>query len=347
MTKKKKQQMGMIITLCIVLCGLGIGYFLAAKKQQQKEDEAKESEITLYSLKEDDITTLHYKNGTADITFVKEDKSWKLKDDKAFPVNQSKVKNMVADVAKMTAKRLVAKDCDDMTDYELDSPQLVIELSTKSGDTKKLSYGLETAAAGGCYAYMDQEKDVYVVASNVTSDFEYTRNQLMKVPDAPDIDSDRVNVYQVKTAKGESFTAKKVTQKASDDSKDTSEDTKSWSIKKSSGKVTDYDYTAMDNAEAVLEDLSVSEGVCYQATTADKKKYGLLTPKDTITIKYDTVSAEDTSESEDTKKTHHVYTLLVGKENKSTGDFYVSIKGEKGIYLMSSDTIKTLVSELL
>lgn len=146
MTKKKKQQMGMIITLCIVLCGLGIGYFLAAKKQQQKEDEAKKSEITLYSLKEDDITTLHYKNGTADITFVKEDKSWKLKDDKAFSVNQS--------------------------------------------------------------------KDVYVVASNVTSDFEYTRNQLMKVPDAPDIDLDRVNVYQVKTAKGESFTAKKVTQKA-------------------------------------------------------------------------------------------------------------------------------------
>lgn len=345
MTKKKQRQLGTILLLLILLCGLGIGYLFAIRYQEKKEAADTESEITLYSVKESDITELSYQNSTAKLTLIKKGKTWHLKNDASFPVEQSRVETMLGDVAKMTAKRLVVKDCTDLSEYELEEPQLVVTIVTKDGEKRKLSYGLEAAAAGGCYAYMDDARDVYVIASNVTSDFAYTKNQLMELPDVPEIDSDNVNYYKVSTAQGESFTAKKKAAASKKKESDSDKEEAAWNISKSEGKVTEYDQNSMETILTVLEDLSMTEGVSYRASSEERKKYGLSSAAHTVTVKYDAV-IEETSDGEQ-KKERRQYTLYVGKENKSRGCYYVSVKGDSGIYLMDSDTIKSLLSDVL
>lgn len=351
MSKKKRQQFGTIFVLCGVLIVLGIGYLFASRYQSMKEEEESETEIELYSMKEDEVIRLHYTNGTADITLVKEDDVWKLESDKEFPVEQSKIETMVGDVAAVSASRLVTKDCQDLSEYELEEPKLVITLTDSDGKEQQISYGLETAAAGGCYAYTDDSKIVYVVPSNVTSDFEYTQNQLMELPDAPEIDEDRVTFYAVQTAKGEKFTAKSIeateddASEEQDESDEESEDETSvdWEITKSTGKVTDYDMNYMETILYTLTDLSAAEGVSYQASASELKKYGLVKPAYTLTVKYDIVKLEDSDEDTKEEKVSQTFKMYVGSGDTTKQYYYVSFEGEKGIYLMSAETVDTLI----
>lgn len=325
MTKKKKKQLYTILSLCLVLAALGIGYFFAARYEKSKEEAESDNEIELYSMEEEDIYKIHYTNQAADITLVKEDDVWKLEEDRDFPVDQSIVKTMVGDTASVSAKRLVTEDCDDLAEYELEEPVLTLTLEDKDGNERKIAYGLETAAAGGCYAYTEDSRVVYVVPSNVTSDFEYTRNQLMEVPDVPDIDEENLTAYSVKDAAGKSWRA-------------------------SEEDLEDISYS--------LSDISITEGVSYQASEKEREKYGLAKPAYTITVKYEVTQAEErsadsTSETDSTdevsetkKRSKETLKIMTGAKDDTEENYYVSIDGEEGIYLMPADVIDELVSEL-
>lgn len=61
MSKKKKQTMTIVI-LCVLLVAAGIGYYGAGvhqKKKAAKEAAQEDKEITLYSLKADDLVSVH------------------------------------------------------------------------------------------------------------------------------------------------------------------------------------------------------------------------------------------------------------------------------------------------
>ena len=175
---KKNRQLLTIIGLCVLLIALIIVFFVATKhKDNSEKKEEAENNIELYSIKESDIAELHFKNSTAELTFVKNKNKWVLKDDTKYSLDQSKVETLVSDVKNMSATSEVTSDCTDLSQYGLKEPALQVDITDKCGNKKTLTAGDESVA--GRYAYIDNDtKKVYMVESAFTSDFETTKKEL-------------------------------------------------------------------------------------------------------------------------------------------------------------------------
>ena len=167
---KKNRQLLTIIGLCVLLIALIIVFFVATKhKDNSEKKEEAENNIELYSIKESDIAELHFKNSTAELTFVKNKNKWVLKDDTKYSLDQSKVETLVSDVKKMSATSEVTSDCTDLSQYGLKEPALQVDITDKDGNKKTLTAGDESVAGEGRYAYIDNDtKKVYMVESAFT-----------------------------------------------------------------------------------------------------------------------------------------------------------------------------------
>lgn len=344
MSKKKKQTVT-ILVLCVVLLALGVAYIFASKYQKSKDEtETTDESTVLYQLKEDNITKLHFTNEKSDLTFVKDGEDWKLENDTEFPVDQTKLTTMVGDVASVTASQTITEDCTDLSEYELDAPVLSVEVTDKDGTVKTITYGMESAAAEGCYAYTEDTKKIYVVPSNVTSDFDFTQSQLMVVPDSPDISEEYVTSYAIDKKKGRDFTA------TYDKDNAKYKDIYGWDITKAYSQTVAGDQDGLQTVFSSLSSVEYTEGVVYNATEKELKQYGISTPNYRLHVKYYTVKSDDsadtttdTSEVAESDKEYHDFELLVGNMDDLQQNYYVQPSNDKGIYLVSVDTMNSLV----
>lgn len=348
---RKKRQLMTILVLAVVLAVTGIGYAVLSKQQadrekQKAEKEQKEEKITLYSMKADELTQIYFKNSSQEMTLKKDGERWKDSSDPDFPVNQEYVQEMMDEAGEMTASQLVVKDPEDLSVYTLDNPRYTIELTNQSGEKKRLVIGEESVAAGGCYAYVDQAGPVYVIASNLTDYFDYTRNEMMEMPEPPNITAEYVTGYELKTAKGKAFAAKYSETEAE------FSDVEGWDITKAYEKAVPGSKEALQTLFAGLKDLEPTEGVAYRSTPKLLKQYGLADPAYVLDIDYDTVEGEENEESAEGKpeesetpqtRTPHHYRISVGLQNDKEDHYFVSVDGSEGIYLMPVDTIDALV----
>lgn len=177
---RKNRQLLTIAGLCVLLIALVISFFAVTryKDKSEKEEEAANN-IELYSIKNADITSFHFKNSTSELTFVKKDSKWKLKDDEKYSLDQSEVKTLIDDIKEMSATSVVTSDCTDLSQYGLEEPTLKVDITDKNGDKKTLTVGDESVAGEGRYAYIDEDtKKIYMIASTFTSDFETTKKEL-------------------------------------------------------------------------------------------------------------------------------------------------------------------------
>lgn len=346
MAKKKKQWITIIVLLA-VLAASGIGYAFLSGKQAGKQDQdtADTQEISLYSVKAEEITKIRFVNSSQDMTLVKEEDIWKDSADPDFPVNQEYVETMIEEAGELTASQLVVENPDDLSQYELDQPPYTVEITDQSGTVKKLAIGMESVAAGGCYAYVDQADKVYVIASNITDHFDYTHGEMMVLPEAPDITAEYVTGYDLVAAKGESFAAQYRETKAE------YADVDGWDITRAYGTTVPGSGDSLQALFAGLTNMEPTEGVAYHATPKLLKQYGLADPAYTLDVEYYTVESEDpenpsaTAETqEEQKKTEHHYQICIGAQNDQEDQYYVSVDGADGIYLMPAETIDALVS---
>ena len=102
-----------IVILCVLLVAAGIGYYGAGvhqKKKAAKEAAQEDKEITLYSLKADDLVSVHVVSDKADMTYTKENGVWKDAKDNQYPIDQEKINDILDDVAEVKASKLVVTD---------------------------------------------------------------------------------------------------------------------------------------------------------------------------------------------------------------------------------------------
>lgn len=345
---KKKRQVITILILVLVLAASGVGYAVLSKQQtkrekQEAEKEQEAEEITLYSMKEEEITQIYFKNSSQEMTLKKDGERWKDSTDADFPVNQEYVQEMAEEAGTLTASQLVVKDPENLSEYTLDKPLYTIELTNQSGEKKRLVIGEESVAAGGCYAYVDQAGPVYVIASNLTDYFDYTRNEMMEIPDSPAITAEYVTGFELKPAKGKAFAAKYSETEAE------FSDVEGWDITKPYQKAVPGSKEALQTLFAGLTDLEPTEGVAYRSTPKLLQQYGLAEPQYVLDVDYDTVEGEEStdgsqeeSEASQTRTPHH-YRISIGSQNDKEDHYFVSIDGSDGIYLMPVETIDALV----
>lgn len=348
MSKKKRQSLT-ILVLCIILVCLGAGYFFASKYQKNKEEAEEESdeEVVLYSLEEDQITKIHYSNSKADLTLVKENDAWKLEENKDFPVDQSKIEAMVSAAASATAKRTVTENCSDLSEYKLEEPTLEIEITDKDGNQKMITYGMESIAAEGCYAYTDDKKKIYVVSSSITTDFDYSQNELMELPKIPEINTEYITSYSIENKKGADFKA------VYDKENSQFKNIYGWDITKPYSQIVAGDQDGLQTAFSSATTIEFTEGISYHASERELKQYGLKSPEYTLSMKYYTVksdSKEDEEEGDDTTaeiaeedKEYHDFKLLIGAQDDLQENYYVKLEDDPGIYLLSAELVQSIV----
>ena len=124
--RRKKRQTVTLLVLCLVLIAAGVGYYALIRHQaaQEKAQKAEESAKELFQLSSDDINKVEYQGEKSSLTFEKDGKTWKLSSDKNYPLNQDKIVDMVDETTGVAATKTVTTSSDELTQYDLDKPDL-------------------------------------------------------------------------------------------------------------------------------------------------------------------------------------------------------------------------------
>lgn len=332
MSKKTRQTVTMIV-LCILLIGLGVGYYGLIRyqaSQQKKENEAEESEgIEVYALDENSIRKIHFKSEKTNMTVVKTKNTWQKQGEKNFPLNQEKVTSMLDEVSAVTADRLVAENSEDLAQYQLEKPVLTIEIEDTKGNQKTLAIGEESVSGGGRYAYCDDSSKIYILPTTIFSSFDYTESQMMKIAELPEITPDYVTHLEIASQTGKDF---EVTY---DKKNSPFKDIYSWAISKPYSQQVAGDVDQLQTLFESYSSLSFTECVSYRGSSSELKKYGLDQPKYEVAVDYYKLKKK--------KKTKKTLCLLIGKQNNDKTAFYVQRRGHKGVYLMEKSAVEAMV----
>lgn len=360
--KKKTVKLVSAVVVLGVLCAAYEGVNFYVTSQEEKETEENDTSVDLVSLEADDITAVSFTADQNEVEFDKKDDSWTEKSDANFPVNQDTVDSAVKGVASLTADQEIS-DVEDMSQYDLDSPQNTITLTTADGDTT-LEVGMESSNNQYYVKKADDDNNVYLVSSTSIEPFMGTLYDFAESGTFPSVTS--ATITDVKVDKENSY---ELTQDA---------DNLFWNV--SDGKTTEKaDTTKAGTVTSAIGSLAYDKFVDYNCT--DDSKYGFDDPYAVITVKYteeeavesdedseestdaDTEesttdeTAADTSEdadasdedsSEDEQETQTVektLTIYVGDE---TGDDrYVKVDDSREVYTITKDSLTDILDSTM
>lgn len=160
-----------LVILIIALTVLCIFVRKDAKEQEAKEEaepvkkvEEMQREDVIDETKEDDITSITYKNQYGEFTLNKEESgNWYFDHDVYIRVDQYKVKNMLERVMKLEADDKVDSDMSQKENFGLDNPGMVISLSLMDGSKKTYNIGMLNEAKQGYYLNIEGQNEIYFI----------------------------------------------------------------------------------------------------------------------------------------------------------------------------------------
>ena len=342
--KKKTVKLVSAVVVLGVVSGAYVGVNSYVSSQEKKESEAEDTSVELTSLDMDNITSVAFTAGQDKVEFDKKDDTWSEKGDADFPVNQDTLNTAVGGVASLSAAQEIS-DVEDLSEYDLDSPQNEITLTTDDGDTV-LQIGMENDSTSQYYVRKsDDDKKVYLVDSSAVEPFMGTLYDFAESGTFPSVTSSTITEVKVDKEDGYELTQ--------------DPDNLFWNV--SDGKTSEKADT--DKAGTV--------------TSADDSKYGFDDPYAVITAKYteeetveddsedtsettnetntdsedessadsdakkDSSDTEDDSEEAETKTVEKEITICVGNETGS--DRYVKVDDSKEVYTITEDSLTDIL----
>lgn len=355
--KKKTVKLVSAVVVLGVVSGAYVGVNSYVSSQEKKESEAEDTSVELTSLDTDNITSVAFTAGQDKVEFDKKDDTWSEKGDADFPVDQDTLNTAVGGVASLSAAQEIS-DVEDLSEYDLDSPQNEITLTTDDGDTV-LQIGMENESTSQYYVRKsDGDKKVYLVDSSAVEPFMGTLYDFAESGTFPSVTSSTITEVKVDKEDGYELTQ--------------DPDNLFWNV--SDGKTSEKADT--DKAGTVISaigSLAYDSFVDYNCT--DDSKYGFDDPYAVITAKYteeeaveeddseeaedadsentDTTDADEASEDTDaegtdtdsedteTKTVEKEITIYVGDE---TGDDrYVKVDDSKEVYTITKDSLTDIL----
>ncbi len=162
---KKYKSMIVLLSVFVVVLVL---YFVMGKinKMQAEKDTDETIMVTDFSF----LSSLEYTNGETTMSFVKEDGTWKVKDNEEFNLDSDAVETIAKSLSQIEAVR-VLEGADELSVYGLDDAAYTITMETESGVTFTLYIGDETG--DGYYATTNDKVVVYTIGSSAVSDMEF------------------------------------------------------------------------------------------------------------------------------------------------------------------------------
>lgn len=332
--KKKTVKLVSAVVVLGVACGAYVGVNSYVSSQEKKESEEEDTSVELTNLSTDNITSVAFTAGQDNVEFDKKDDTWSEKSDADFPVNQDTVNSAVGGVASLSAAQEIS-DVEDLSEYDLDSPQNEIKLTTDDGDTV-LQIGMENTSTSQYYVKKsDDDKNVYLVDSSAVEPFMGTLYDFAESGNFPSVTSSTITEVKVDKEDGYELTQ--------------DPDNLFWNI--SDGKTSERaDTDKAGTVTSAIGSLSYDRFVDYNCT--DDSKYGFDDPYAVITAKYTEEEAvedesstdsdtEDDSEEAETKTVDKEITIYVGDETGS--DRYVKVNDSKEVYTITEDSLTDIL----
>ena len=332
--KKKTVKLVSAVVVLGVACGAYVGVNSYVSSQEKKESEEEDTSTELTNLSTDNITSVAFTAGQDNVEFDKKDDTWSEKSDADFPVNQDTVNSAVGGVASLSAAQEIS-DVEDLSEYDLDSPQNEIKLTTDDGDTV-LQIGMENTSTSQYYVKKsDDDKNVYLVDSSAVEPFMGTLYDFAESGTFPSVTSSTITEVKVDKEDGYELTQ--------------DPDNLFWNI--SDGKTSERaDTDKAGTVTSAIGSLSYDSFVDYNCT--DDSKYGFDDPYAVITAKYTEEEAvedesstdsdtEDDSEEAETKTVDKEITIYVGDETGS--DRYVKVNDSKEVYTITEDSLTDIL----
>lgn len=332
--KKKTVKLVSAVVVLGVACGAYVGVNSYVSSQEKKESEEEDTSVELTNLSTDNITSVAFTAGQDNVEFDKKDDTWSEKSDADFPVNQDTVNSAVGGVASLSAAQEIS-DVEDLSEYDLDSPQNEIKLTTDDGDTV-LQIGMENTSTSQYYVKKsDDDKNVYLVDSSAVEPFMGTLYDFAESGTFPSVTSSTITEVKVDKEDGYELTQ--------------DPDNLFWNI--SDGKTSEKaDTDKAGTVTSAIGSLSYDSFVDYNCT--DDSKYGFDDPYAVITAKYTEEEAvedesstdsdtEDDSEEAETKTVDKEITIYVGDETGS--DRYVKVNDSKEVYTITEDSLTDIL----
>lgn len=332
--KKKTVKLVSAVVVLGVACGAYVGVNSYVSSQEKKESEEEDTSVELTNLSTDNITSVAFTAGQDNVEFDKKDDTWSEKSDADFPVNQDTVNSAVGGVASLSAAQEIS-DVEDLSEYDLDSPQNEIKLTTDDGDTV-LQIGMENTSTSQYYVKKsDDDKNVYLVDSSAVEPFMGTLYDFAESGTFPSVTSSTITEVKVDKEDGYELTQ--------------DPDNLFWNI--SDGKTSERaDTDKAGTVTSAIGSLSYDSFVDYNCT--DDSKYGFDDPYAVITAKYTEEEAvedesstdsdtEDDSEETETKTVDKEITIYVGDETGS--DRYVKVNDSKEVYTITEDSLTDIL----
>ncbi len=367
--KKKTVKLVSAVVALGVVSGAYVGVNSYVSSQEKKESEEEDTSVELTSLSTDDITSVAFTAGQDNVEFDKKDDTWSEKSDTDFPVDQDTVNTAVGGIASLSATQEIS-DVEDLSEYDLDSPQNEIKLTTDDGDTV-LQVGMENESTSQYYVKKsDDDKNVYLVDSSAVEPFMGTLYDFAESGTFPSVTSSTITEVKVDKEDGYELTQ--------------DPDNLFWNI--SDGKTSEKaDTDKAGTVTSAIGSLSYDSFVDYNCT--DDSKYGFDDPYAVITAKYteeeavedDSENTEDTSEStdetdtdsetssedesstdsdtedadssdtEDDSEEEETKTVTVDKEitiyvgDETGSDRYVKVNDSKEVYTITEDSLTDIL----
>lgn len=327
--KKKTVKLVSAVVALGVVSGAYVGVNSYVSSQEKKESEEEDTSVELTSLSTDDITSVAFTAGQDNVEFDKKDDAWSEKSDADFPVDQDTVNTAVGGLASLSAAQEIS-DVEDLSEYDLDSPQNEIKLTTDDGDTV-LQIGMENESTSQYYVKKsDDDKNVYLVDSSAVEPFMGTLYDFAESGTFPSVTSSTITEVKVDKEDGYELTQ--------------DPDNLFWNV--SDGKTSEKaDTDKAGTVTSAIGSLAYDSFVDYNCT--DDSKYGFDDPYAVITAKYtedaDSSDTEDDSEEEETKTVtvDKEITIYVGDETGS--DRYVKVDDSKEVYTITEDSLTDIL----
>lgn len=164
--------------------------YLALSSYQWDADEAdsgEDSQIQVTDLGELSSFQFTDQSTGTGMSFVKEDGTWYMADDREIPLDQTYIDAMENTYASLTATRQIDEP-DALSDYGLDSPAYTVQATDADGNTTTFSVG--DAADEDYYLTVDSaQAPVYTVTSSAVSVLQYNLDTLVEKDTMPAIGS--------------------------------------------------------------------------------------------------------------------------------------------------------------
>ena len=174
MKKQRKQ----LILLIVVLLLLVAGYFGVQKYNEVQSNKEDASVEMVLDIVYDEVTQVSYTCDGEELTFVKEEDTWKYQTDTSLSIVQSSMASMISQITSMESLGKI-ENVTDMSEYGLDEPVQQI-FFVAGGVTYKVAVGDYNEVSDIDYINVNGSSIVYAIDTAFGNAFEVTLDELIE-----------------------------------------------------------------------------------------------------------------------------------------------------------------------